>query len=407
LAEEPALLGDQRTIGRRALLLQIRKMGPVPRIELAEQTGISRATVTTITAELLEHGLIEEVPVEPKGKDFKRGRPKVDLKTRGNAYLIAGAKLANKSIAIVLANFEGEVVCEHEAALSKISYDPKEFAEVFRAELETATNKIDNGYEDISAVGLGLAGIVDAQEGIVRWSPSLKDRNVPLKRILGEHLEKPIFIDNDANLVAKAEQHFGKGKNVSDFIVVTIENGVGMGIVLNNELYRGTRGCGAEFGHTKVHLDGALCRCGQRGCLEAYVADYALLREFAVSREHTSNNGNGDDVATLIRAAKDGDKMAKSILDRAARMFAMGLSNLINIFDPQLIILSGERMQLDFLYADDVLQSIKDIVVQVDAAPPEIVVHRWGDMMWAKGAAAFAIEGLVDIALTEMAEDVS
>lgn len=401
------MLGDQRTIGRRAILSQIRKAGPVPRIELAELTGISRATVTTVTAELMEHGLIEEIPVEPKGKDLKRGRPKVDLKIRGDAFLIAGAKIANKSIAIVLANFEGDVVCEHEAELSKTTYEVDELKVVIASELQTAAEKANASIEDISALGIGLAGIVDADKGIARWSPSLKGRNIDLRKAISKHLNKPVFVDNDANLVAKAEQHFGKGKNVKDFIVVTIENGVGMGIVLSNELYRGTRGCGAEFGHTKVHLDGALCRCGQRGCLEAYVADYALLREVAIGHDGTADEDKPEDVAALILAAKDGDKTAQSILDRAARMFAMGLSNLVNIFDPQLIILSGERMQLDFLYADDVLESIKDTVVQVDAAPPEIVVHQWGDMMWAKGAAAFAIEGLSDIALTEMTENAS
>ena len=398
------MLVDQRTIGRRALLQLIRKMESVPRIELAQRTGISRATVTTTTAELLERGLIEEIPVEPENKELKRGRPKVDLKIRGDAYLIAGAKLANKSIAIVIVNFGGEVVCEHEVSLLKTSYQPVEISKIIRSELQVAANMSGADFADLSAVGLGVAGIVDADKGIVRWSPSLKDRNVDLKEVLQLELGIPVFIDNDANLVAKAEQHFGKGKNVRDFIVVTIENGVGMGIVLNNELYRGTRGCGAEFGHTKVHLDGALCRCGQRGCLEAYVADYALLREQAVGRENQVESTDGDGIARLIDSANNGDKMARSILDRAARMFAMGLSNLINIFDPQLIILSGERMHLDFLYADDVLQSIKDMVVQVDAPPPEIIVHRWGDKMWAKGAAAFAIEGLTDIALSQMAD---
>ncbi|MFT6658012.1 ROK family protein [Maritalea sp.] len=399
------MLSEQRTIGRRAILTQIRRIGPIPRIELSEQTGISRATVTTVTAELIDRGLVEEIPVEPEGKDFKRGRPKVDLKIRGDAFLVAGVKLANKSIAIVFTNFSGDVVGEFEAPLDRTNYSPQDLVKTFRKKIEQACNVADIKLDNISAVGLGLAGIVDTTLGVVRWSPSLSSRNVELGKMLEENLGKPIFIDNDANLVAKAEQHFGMGKNVSDFLVVTIENGVGMGIVLGNELYRGTRGCGAEFGHTKVHLDGALCRCGQRGCLEAYVADYALLREGSLGQIKGSSDADQDEVAALIESAKQGDKTAQTILQRASRMFAMGLSNLINIFDPQLIILSGERMQLDFLFADDVLESIKDTVVQVDAPPPEIVVHKWGDMMWATGAAAYAIEGLTDMELKGMAEN--
>lgn len=401
------MLGEQRNLGRRTILSQIRKVGPLPRIELSEQTGISRATVTTITAELLERGLIEEIPVEPKGKDLKRGRPKVDLKICGTAFYVAGIKLANKSVSIVICDFEGETIAEYCSELSKTTYDPDEVVSILMAELEQASAKAGLALSDLSAVGLGLAGMVDVVEGVVRWSPSLTSRNVKLRDELSQRLGKPAFIDNDANLVAKAEQYIGMGKNVSDFLVVTIENGVGMGIVLNNQLYRGTRGCGAEFGHTKVHLDGALCRCGQRGCLEAYVADYALLREMSVGTQLAPPGDTTKDMATLIEAAQAGDKTANSVLDRAARMFAMGLANLVNIFDPKLIILSGERMQLDFLFADEVLDSIRDIVVQVDAAPPEIVVHKWGDLMWATGAAVYAIEGLGELTLQELADHVA
>ncbi|MCF4098485.1 ROK family transcriptional regulator [Maritalea mediterranea] len=401
------MLGEQRNLGRRTLLSQIRKVGPLPRIELSEQTGISRATVTTITAELLERGLIEEIPVEPKGKDLKRGRPKVDLKICGAAFNVAGIKLANRSISIVICDFEGETLSEYWSALDRTTYAPEDLLAMLMAELEQATARADMSLNDISAFGLGLAGMVDVVEGVVRWSPSITERNFKLRDVLSQRLGKPVFIDNDANLVAKAEQYIGMGKNVSDFLVVTIENGVGMGIVLNNELYRGTRGCGAEFGHTKVHLDGALCRCGQRGCLEAYVADYALLREMAVGTQLTGNRDTTADMAALIEAARAGDKTANSVLDRAARMFAIGLANLVNIFDPKLIILSGERMQLDFLFADEVLESIRDIVVQVDAAPPEIVVHKWGDLMWATGAAVYAIEGLGELTLQELAGHVA
>ena len=177
-----------------------------------------------------------------------------------------------------------------------------------------------------------------------------------------------------------------------------------MGIVLGDELYRGTRGCGAEFGHIKVELDGALCRCGQRGCLEAYVADYALLREAAVATD-LSGSGDARSLDALFEAAKNGDAIAQSIFRRAGRIFAMGLANLVNIFDPQLIILSGERMQYDYLYADEVIESIRESIVQIDLPPPDIQIHKWGDQMWAKGAAAFAIEGVAKIALENLANN--
>ena len=161
-----------------------------------------------------------------------------------------------------------------------------------------------------------------------------------------------------------------------------------MGVVIDDEIYRGTRGCGAEFGHTKVQLSGALCQCGQRGCLEAYVGDYALLREARLLSDEASPQSIGQ----LSSAAREGDPLAGSILERAGRMFAMGLANVINIFDPELIIVSGTHSSMDYLLTEQVIEEMRQSVVQVDAPLPEVVQHSWGQLMWAKGAAAYAVE---------------
>jgi len=399
---------QQREQGRRSLLNAIRRMGPVARIDLANETQISRATVTTITAELLRDGLIEEIQRDTSdlsSKGLGRGRPRVDLQIRGGAHLVAGIKIGNMALSLVLLDFAGTVLAELEVALGQAVFEADDLALSLKQALDALAEKADTTTERISGVGIGIAGIVDATRGFVYWSPSLIERNVEFRDAVVRRVGKPVFLDNDANLVAVAEQAFGLGRNVSDFIVVTIESGVGMGIVIGNELYRGTRGCGAEFGHTKVQLDGALCRCGQRGCLEAYVADYALLREASILAGHDSSDQQEGKVEKLLKAAREGDPTAKSIVGRAGRMFAMGLANLVNIFDPQLIILSGERMQFDHLYAEDVLEGIRASIVQIDKAPPEVVIHNWGSLMWAKGAAAFALSGVADRALKDMGDN--
>ena len=392
---------DPKTQSRRALLDAIRRAERIARIDLARITGISQATVTTITAEMIRQGLIEEVPRDGDASEARRGRPRVDLKLRGAAHLVAGLKIADRTISAVLVDFEGSVLQEHKHQMGKTVFTTAEMAEQIKLALAGVTTPTGRGIDDLSAVAVGIAGVVDATRGFVHWSPYFAERNVEFGARLSELLGKPVFIDNDANLVAKAEQYQGLGRNVSNFIVVTIESGVGMGIVLNDRLYRGTRGCGAEFGHTKVQLDGALCRCGQRGCLEAYVADYALLREASVTAGQPSDAPPEKRVQELLSAARRGDPTAQSIVNRSSRMFAMGLANLVNLFDPQLIILSGERMQFDHLYAQDVMASVRNSIVQVDAEPPELVIHKWGDFMWAQGAAAFALDGVADIALRE------
>lgn len=395
----------QREYGRRTLLNQIRRSGRIPRIELADRTGISRATVTTITAEFLQNGLIEEVPREDGGADSRRGRPRVDLKIRGAARLVAGVKVSQHRLSLVLMDFEGCECGNLETDLPAPVLEPRALAEAISVAVARLATNAGHAPAEISGVGVGIAGMVEAESGFVHWSPSLSARNVEFGALLSDRLGTPAFVDNDANLVAVAERLFGLGQAHSDFIVVTIEAGVGMGLVIGGELYRGTRGCGAEFGHTKVHLDGALCRCGQRGCLEAYVADYALLREAALIPGAGQDGDPAARIEALLAAARSGDPTARSIVERAGRMFAMGLANLVNIFDPELIILAGEQMQFDHLYADDVIRAMRRSIVQIDKPPPEVVIHKWGDLMWARGAAAYGLDQVSELALAELGEN--
>ena len=398
--------GHQKVESRRLLLREISQRGPLPRIDLAERTGISRATVTSVTGDLLRGGLIEEVPRESRADETARGRPRIDLKVAGNAHMIAGLKVSDTGISLVLVDFEGRNIADHERKMKNSRQTAQELSDEIAIGLSELAAQVGCGLSDISGVGVGLAGVVDADHGLVYWSPSLDQRNVPLGDVLSNRLGVPAYLDNDANLVAMAELVFGVGKDHSDFIVITIESGVGMGMVLGGQLYRGTRGCGAEFGHTKVHLDGALCRCGQRGCLEAYVADYALVREATSVGGVSLTTPTSQAVSTVLKAAKAGDPTARSVINRAGKMFAMGLANLVNIFDPELVILAGEQMQFDHLYADAVIEEMRKSTVEIDKPAPEVVVHKWNNLMWARGAAAYALEFVQDRAV-ETLEDVA
>ena len=247
-------------------------------------------------------------------------------------------------------------------------------------------------------MGLGVPGFVDCVEGMVYWSSVLAERSVPLASIVEARLGLPVTIDNDANLVTLAELWFGAGRGLSDFAVVTIEHGVGMGYVMNHRIFRGAQRLGMELGHTKVQLDGALCRCGQRGCLEAYVADYALAREAttALNWEHKEGQSISVVLESLYDHAKAGNGAARSIFRRAGRYLAVGLSNVINLIDPALIILSGERMRYDYLYAAETLAEMDNLAIVTGRPRPPIEIHAWGDLLWAHGAAALALSVVSD-----------
>ncbi|MEK0165577.1 ROK family transcriptional regulator [Phaeobacter sp. JH20_36] len=390
--------GELRESSRLQVFDTIRAAGQIARIDIAQATRISPATVTAITAELLAAGLIEEVSPDT-ARGAKRGRPRVALKICGSAHRIAGLKLSHHAITTLITDFEGTELVSHEMPLRGGQMSPEALCEKIVEALDQSCAKGGFTRAHISGVGIGMAGVMDAERNFIYWSSSLNVRNIDLGSLLGSYLSMPVFIDNDANLVAKAEHLFGEGDTRSNFVVVTVEHGVGMGIVIDNQIYRGARGCGAEFGHIKVQLEGALCQCGQRGCLEAYVGDYALLREANI----TSGVERHKDLASLYAAVGDGDTMAQSILDRAGRMFAMGLANIVNIFDPQMIVLAGAQLAFGYLSSDKVVEEMRRWVVQVDGPLPEVRVHGWGNKMWAKGAAAYAIEEVSALTIREVA----
>lgn len=403
---QPGQVQGLRNQNRRAILSVIRRLSRTARVDIARETGISAATVTSITADLVARGLVEEVldDAGPEaGAGPTRGRPRVLLRIRPDAFLVGGAKISEDHITVTLMDFEGTEALHHVAAMPRGSETAAQVVGYLCAATGAALGRMGRGMADLSCLGVGLPGFIDAGQGMVHWSPCFRSRDVRFGDLLETAFPCPVFLDNDANLAALAEQWFGYGRGLAEFLVVTIEHGVGMGIVIDHRLYRGARGIGAEFGHTKVVIDGALCRCGQRGCLEAYIADYALLREAGVAlrREGEPVLSPQEELEALFAAAKAGDPMALSIFNRAGRMLSMALANLVNIFDPALIIFSGEQMRYDFLYGARVIERMRENALALDRPAPEVRVHKWGDRLWAMGAAALAIDGLTDRVLLE------
>lgn len=331
-------------------------------------------------------------------KDSGRGRPPVALEVVAEANFVIGIKISDEIHTAVLCDLAGNVVASAKYETKSLRKPLPDLIAECQALTETLLEKAEKTLLEISYIAVGIAGIVDHNSGHIKWSPMLSERDAALSDQLSDALGRPCTIDNDANMLTLAELWFGAGRTRSDFAVVTIEHGVGMGLVLNGQIFRGTRGLGAELGHTKVHLDGALCRCGRRGCLEAYLADYALAREASTALGITRHNPMRlpDMLETLYEQAKSGNKGAQTIFQRAGRYLAVGLSNVINVFDPELIILSGEKMRFDYLYADEVLAETRALTLDQSREPCAIEIQTWDSYVWARGAAALALGKLTD-----------
>ncbi len=382
---------------RQQVFERVRASGSISRIQVAKELSVSPATVTTLTSELIDAGLLVESAGAREGEGG-RGRPAVSLAVRADAYLVAGIKLSDREHTAVIVDFAGNLVADDSIQRQPGASEPAALLDATEQLLSRVCARAGIERSRLAALGLGLPGFVDSASGTVLWSPILSGRDVAFASAAEARLGMPVHIDNDANLVTLAELWFGAGRRLADFAVVTIEHGLGMGFVLNHRIYRGARGLGMELGHTKVQIDGALCRCGQRGCLEAYVADYALVREAQTALNWTSRETQSTNILleSLFDHAKAGNPAARSIFHRAGRYLALGIANVINLFDPELIILSGERMRYDYLYAHETLGEIQGMALNTGRPLPRIEIHAWGDLLWGHGAAALALSAITE-----------
>ena len=381
---------------RQSIYEWVRGAGHASRAEIAKSLGVSPGSVTAGAAELVATGYLREVAVPDRGAGPGRGRPPAPLGIAPRARLVAGVKLGDAARSAVVLDMTGAVLGE---ASRPAPPDGRAAAGVARGVAEIvadAAGRAGIPVSALSALGVGLPGMIDHEAGRVAWSPVLEGTGLPLAEAISGATGLPTHVDNDANALTLAELWFGAGRHLPGFAVVTIENGVGMGLVIGNRLFRGGLGMGMELGHTKVQLDGALCRCGRRGCLEAYVADYALIREAATAL----GRAPAPDLLELLHAeAKAGHPAALGIFRRAGRYMALGLSNVAHLFDPARIILSGERMRFDLLYAREVLREMEAATLRGGRAPTPVEIHAWGGSIWARGAGALALGHAVDAAL--------
>jgi predicted NBD/HSP70 family sugar kinase len=381
---------------RQQVFQHVRASGRAARADITRALDISAGSATTLTADLIASGLLREVN-EP-AREQSRGRPPVALEVVPDAAFVIGIKLSSKRHTAVMADFAGNTV----ATATVPSSNRRRHAVQLLDEIEALVNlTLENGSkraDDIKAVGIGVPGLVDHATSLVNWCSILHGINQDLRTGFAQRFDMPVFFDNDTNMLTLGELWYGDGRDMTDFAVVTIENGVGMGLVVNNQLYRGTHGIGLELGHTKVQLDGALCRCGQRGCLEAYLGDYALIREAATALEPDGVDAKDPEalLAVLFAQAKAGNAAAEAIFSRAGRYLAVGLSNVVQLFDPPFIILAGDRMQYEYFYAKEVFAEMQSLTLSDVRRPCKVVVHGWDDMVWARGATAPALTALTD-----------
>jgi predicted NBD/HSP70 family sugar kinase len=368
-----------REINQSLVLGLVRDQGPISRTDIAERADLSPATITDITAVLIEQGLI----YEHEAGVSTGGRRPILLALNRQAGLVLGAKLTDREIVSALIDLDAEIVDRQTAALGDDG-SLEHVVDVLAGLVADLRSRHPG--RRIFGLGLGLAGVVDRRSGVCRFSPFFQWHDVPIGRLLEERLALPVVLDNDVNTLTLAEQWFGAGAGVADFLVVTLGRGVGMGMVLDGRLYRGGNGGAGEFGHATMATDGPLCDCGKRGCLEALVSSPALLRRL---QSTLGSDVTFDEAVALARA---GDPTARAVFAEAGRILGLALSHLINIFNPPLLIVGGEGAVAADLFLDPLRETLRANSFDGFFGDLRLVVEGWGDDAWARGAAGLMIE---------------
>jgi len=381
-----------KAMNRSLVLNTIRREGPLSRTRLTELSGLSVGAVSTITNDLLEKNWI----VETGEGDYTGGRRQVMLKLNPNAGIVVGLKLMEKRVVGAVTDLESRVLYYAERDINT-QHDPRAIARVLADVIETMLAAAKVRRAQVIGAGIGLAGAIDAQNGIVHLSPFFHWRDVPLARLVEERLHLPVYIDNDVNTLTMTEQLFGPGQHASNFVVITVGRGIGMGIVVNHELYQGTRGGAGEVGHITVDAGGPPCDCGKRGCLEAIAADPAVIR--LVREKRRANGLGGPEPATLedvVALAAQGDMVARDALQQSGRFLGIGLATVVNLFSPSLVIISGEGVIAGDYRLAPMFEALREHTFNGLLDNVEVVVQHADDRAWARGAASLVIGKLFE-----------
>jgi predicted NBD/HSP70 family sugar kinase len=379
-----------RAINRSTILNAIKTHGAIPRAEIARITGLSPATLTGITAELIQDDLV----FEKESGDSSGGRRPIMLAINPRGGFVVGIKLMEDHAVGALTDLEATLLCKQSYTFNDRS--PAAVAKVLGALVSELLSLADVPAQKLIGIGIGLAGIIDSGQGLVRISPFFGWQDVPLRELIQSHVDVPVYLDNDVNTLAFAEKWFGAGRGLNDFLVVTFGRGIGLGIVVNSQFYHGARGGAGELGHTVVQPGGKLCACGKHGCLEMYASEPAMLQQAEEAFQEGKLSRLPQSPDELVALAFAGEPAAQAILARAGQLLGQSIANLENILNPQRIIITGEGVRAGSWLFEPMRVAIEEHTMPGLRQADSVIIEPLGDDAWARGAASLVLHELFE-----------
>lgn len=375
--------GSQTSLHRANLdrvLTAVRRAGSLTQAEIARGTGLSAATVSNIVRELRAAGTVVVTPTTSSG-----GRRARSVALSEDAGLVVGVDFGHSHLRVTVGNLAHQVLTERS---EPVDVDASAAQGLRRAEelIETLVRESGRSPDKVLGVGLGVPGPLDGETGVVGSTAILPGwAGVRPAAELSKRLGVPVHVDNDANLGALGELVWGAGEGASDLAYIKIASGVGAGLVMAGQIYRGPGGTAGEIGHSTVDDSGPVCRCGNRGCLETFTGARHLLGLLEAS------HGAGLTVPAMVRMARQGDLGCQRVIADVGRQVGAAIADLCNLLNPARVILGGELAGAGELLLEPIRETVARHAIPSAAAQLTVVAGTLGARAEALGALALAM----------------
>lgn len=383
-----------RGINRNIVLNCVKQHGQISRVRIGELTNLAAPTVSEIVGLLIEEGLLIETSTVVSER---RGPRPILLQLNPLGGYAIGAMLRPDGVSFVFTDLAGSIL--HRASHPFITNDsPEVLIEQVAAAARSIVQVANIPFQQVRGIGVGVTGVVDSAQGVVREAYLLGWRGVSVRSLLQQQLGIPVYVDNDTRTLMVAEQHFGLAQNHSDCLLVTVGRGIGLAALVNGELLRGHRDVGVEFGHITVEPEGPLCPCGKRGCLEAVASDIGICqRALAASLSDASTT-----IEALVARAPT-DAAIAQLFGQAGTALGVAIANLITVFGPELVVLTGEGLRANSLLLDPLMAALPACTFGNRLEQTEIVIKPWNPSWepWAHGAACLVLDHMLRLPLYE------
>lgn len=368
----------------------------ISRADIARLTHLTRATVSEIVGELLDDGLVAELGVAPS----PGGKPPILVGVVPNSRLILSVDVSNDEYRGALVNLRGEIVLEITRPAAHLQGE-----EAVQAAYHLTDELRSKATSPILGIGISTPGLVDPKEGVVYQAVNRGWVNVPLQRLFADRYHMPVFVANDSHMLALAESSFGAGKDLVNLVAVKVGEGIGTGIVLGRQLFSGDGFGAGEIGHLVVKENGALCTCGNRGCLETVASVRALEQRVqeAVQQAPDSllaslvTSAGKAGIAQLAEAVRQSDPVALEITREVSRYLGVALAALIGVLNIHHIFLYGPIRQLGSVLLEAVHAEVQQRVLKRMANATRITFSALGEDASLLGASALVLSRVLGL----------